>query len=79
MLDFFDEKYWWNQKVEWDGKVTLPAFSLKPKYPDRFHLTWCARHNYYYTKEEGQTCLRCDDEEAEQRLRRGGDRSRKKD
>jgi len=59
VLDFFDERYFWNQKVEWDGKVSPLSDWWKRKYPDRFHFAWCARHNYYYTKEEGQTCLRC--------------------
>jgi hypothetical protein len=44
MLDFFDERYWWNQPT---------PRSEKP-------FEWCAIHNYYYTPEEGQTCPRCE-------------------
>ncbi len=43
MLDFFDERHWWNKPV--------------PK-PDK-SLDWCPLHNYYYESAKGQTCLRC--------------------
>jgi hypothetical protein len=44
MLDFFDEKHWWNKPI---------PRSDKP-------LEWCPLHNYYFTPEDGQTCLRCE-------------------
>ena len=66
MLDFFDERHFWNQKVEWDGKIAYPE--LKAKLDG--HLKWCLIHNFYYEEERGQTCLRCDDEARSKRAKK---------
>ena len=43
MLDFFDEKHWWNQAVKGTDKP----------------LSWCPIHNRYYDESTEQTCLVC--------------------
>ena len=46
MLDFFDEKHWWN----------------KPDLGTDKPLQWCPIHNRYCDESKGQNCVLCESE-----------------